>query len=53
MNSIPFTQNDIVLQLQIQSKPWRLLQFTDKTIKGCTLYGELSNDATQFAKINS
>ena len=40
MSSIPFTQNDIVLQLQIQSKPSRLLQITDKTIIGCTLYKE-------------
>ena len=32
MNSIAFTQNDIVLQLQLQSKPWKLLHpITDKT----------------------
>ena len=32
MNSIAFTQNDIVLQLQLQLKPWKLLHtITDKT----------------------
>ena len=32
MNSTAFTQNDIVLQLQLQSKPWKLLHtITDKT----------------------
>ena len=32
MNSIAFTQNDIVLQLQLQSKPWKCLHtITDKT----------------------
>ena len=32
MNSIAFTQNDIVLQLQLQSKPWKLLHtIIDKT----------------------
>ena len=32
MNSIAFTQNDIVFQLQLQSKPWKLLYtITDKT----------------------
>ena len=32
MNSIAFTQNDIVLQFQLQSKPWKLLHtITDKT----------------------
>ena len=28
MNSIPFTRNDKVLQLQLQSKPWKLLHIT-------------------------
>ena len=32
MNSIAFTQNDIVLQHQLQSRPWKLLHtITDKT----------------------
>ena len=32
MNFIAFTQNDIVLQLQLQAKPWKLLHtITDKT----------------------
>ena len=32
MNSIAFTQNDIVLQLQLQSKPWKILHtIADKT----------------------
>ena len=32
MSSIAFTRKDIVLQLQLQSKPWKLLHsITDKT----------------------